>query len=127
MVVVETPGTAPGSAVPIARRNLSPYPGEPGTPHIRHPRPNEKGAYEKGGPCPRTARPTDAERPRIQRLTRECAYFFSASRISVSRSTSLGPAAASGALGIILLACLTIRKITKAKITKLMIAVMNDP
>lgn len=53
-------------------------------------------------------------------------YFFNASRISVSRSTSVGPAWAT-------LVCKTLftqrtsMKITKAKITKLMIAVMNAP
>ena len=43
------------------------------------------------------------------------AYFFSASRISVSRSTSLGPAGASAAFFMILLAYLTNRKITNAR------------
>jgi len=33
---VEPPGTAPGSAVPIAHRNLSPYPVETGKPYISH-------------------------------------------------------------------------------------------
>ena len=54
-------------------------------------------------------------------------YFFSASRISVSSSTSLGPAGASAGLGMILLACLTIRKIINAKITKFTTALMNEP
>src|SRR5206468_4439349 len=44
--------------------------------------------------------------------------FFSSSRISASSSTSLGPAAASSRLRIILLAQRTIRKMMKARMRK---------
>jgi len=111
--MVEPPGTAPGSAAPIVRRNLSPYPVETGTGQYR-----AHSANEKGGSC--------APAPNFQ-TDAGFQPFFSASRISVSRSTSLGPAGAAAGGGIILLAWRTIRKMTKAMITKLMIAVMNEP
>ena len=40
--MVEPPGTAPGSAVPIAHHNLSPYPVETGTPYIGAPAQKER-------------------------------------------------------------------------------------
>lgn len=117
--MVEPPGTAPGSAVPIAHHNLSPYPVETGTTVYRAAAPKEKGWEKDPDPCPR---------PKTMRLAPY--RFFSASRISASSSTSVGPAGAAGAasgLGASLFAPFTMRKITKAMIRKLMIAVMKEP
>jgi len=111
--MVEPPGTAPGSAASIARCNLSPYPVETGTDAYR---PN--CAKEKGPAA-------SATRPHANPVKN--AYFFNASRISAKSSTSLGPEGAGGALGINLLACLTIKKMMKAKIRKLMTAVIKLP
>ncbi|KAJ8136833.1 hypothetical protein OY671_009954, partial [Metschnikowia pulcherrima] len=95
--------------------------GEPAPPHIGIARQMKRGAEA----------PLAVPDARARRKTGQT-RFFSASRISASSSTSLGPAGAAGAAGSsglanALFAAFTIRKITKARITKLTIWVTKSP